>query len=146
MILACADYDQPRVLRWLWPGYVPFGALSFFDGDRPWNDPFSLDLIMRVTRGQDMPDGSPGLDGPVLLLYPDPEDESQDDNALLRAAGVDERRILALDGIPTHWDPESGFISCRGGWFPRDTQLLAEAIQQFGFKLLIIPHFAVSRY
>jgi hypothetical protein len=138
MILACADYDQPRVLRWLWPGYLPFGALSFFDDDRPWSDPFSLDLIMRVTRGLDMPDGSPGLDGPVLLLHPGAEYDPEGDYALLRAAGVDERRILALDAIPTQWDPESGFIACEGGWFPRDTQLLAEAIQQFGLKLLII--------
>lgn len=60
---------QPEHVKWLWPGYIPAGKLTMFDGDpASGKSTMSLDLAARLTSGGVWPDGTPGTPGNVLLL------------------------------------------------------------------------------
>jgi len=89
---------QPRAVSWLWKHRVPFGKISIQDGDPDkGKSTILLDLAARVSRGDVMPDGSPGVagGGGVLLLMS--EDDIEDTiRPRLDAAGADVSRIWAL--------------------------------------------------
>ena len=95
MILAYSQDAKPRPLRWLWPGQIPFGALTFFDGDEGWLGSPAIDLIARATNGGNLPGGSLGVGGPVLLMgefeYPDDDvDEEAIDEEVDDEEAIDE--------------------------------------------------------
>lgn len=59
----------PKSTEWLWPNYIPCGALTSLDGDPGLGkSTLALDLAARVSRGGPMPDGQTGTPGRVLLL------------------------------------------------------------------------------
>src|SRR5262249_42750622 len=52
---------KPEPVRWLWPGRIPLGMVTVLDGDPGLGkSTMLLDLAARLTRGDRMPDGSPG--------------------------------------------------------------------------------------
>ena len=63
-----SEVENERV-EWLWRGRIPLGELTILDGDPGSSkSSFLLDLAARVSKGRDMPDGTPGIDGGVILL------------------------------------------------------------------------------
>ncbi len=87
---------QPECVRWLWAGRIPRGKLTVLDGDPGLGkSTLTLDLAARVSRGQIMPDGTPGISGGVVLCS---AEDDPGDTLLPRldAAGADCTRILAL--------------------------------------------------
>src|SRR5262245_53385165 len=64
----------PLAVDWLWQARIPLGALTVLDGDPGLGkSTVTLDLAARVSRGDVMPDGSPGpaASGVVLLSSED---------------------------------------------------------------------------
>lgn len=60
---------EPEKTEWLWPGRIPLGELTIFDGDPSCNkSSVTLDLAARVSTSREMPDGTLGVEGHVLLL------------------------------------------------------------------------------
>ena len=79
-------------LQWLWEKHIPRGKLTTLDGDPGLGKSLlTLDLAARITTGRPMPDGSPGVQGSVLLIAP--EDS---------AADTIKPRIEAAGGDPSH--------------------------------------------
>src|SRR5207249_3283344 len=59
---------QPEAVQWLWAGRIPRGKLTIIDGDPGLaKSLLTLDVAARVTTGRAMPDGSPGMEGTVLV-------------------------------------------------------------------------------
>src|SRR5262245_62143557 len=60
---------QPERVEWLWQDRIPLGKLTIIDGDPGLGKSvLTLDLAARVSRGIEMPDGSSGRSGGVVLL------------------------------------------------------------------------------
>lgn len=97
-ILRRAATIAPRTVAWLWPGYVPLGAITVLDGDPGLGKSLvALDLAARVSRGAAMPDRSEGCSGQVLLLSAE-DDAAATSVPRLRAAGANLERVFFLDG------------------------------------------------
>ena len=63
---------QEHQLDWLWDKRILRGKLTLLDGDPDLGKSLiTLDLAARVTTGQPMPDGSPGIKGNVILIAPE---------------------------------------------------------------------------
>lgn len=113
----------PEPTEWLWHHRIPKGELTVVDGDPSVNkSSLLLDLVARVSTGREMPDGTPGTLGGVLLLL---AEDSIRKTVLhrLRAAGADLSRI-AVPG--------------RSLLLPRDLRLLEEAAAAVQARLLVI--------
>src|SRR5437773_11673622 len=87
---------QTRPLHWLWKYWLALGKLALLDGDPGQAKSMLLvDLAARVSSGQVMPDGSPGIEGDVTFLWP--EDGLSDTlRPRLEAAGADLNRVHVI--------------------------------------------------
>ena len=89
---ALADIE-PREVHWLWRGRIPLGKLTTLDGDPGVGKSTVLaDLAARVSTGQEMPDGSPGVEGSVVILNAE-DDPADTARPRLEAAGADLGRV-----------------------------------------------------
>lgn len=68
---------RSKPLEWLWPGYLPAGKIvdAYGDGDMG-KSLVLLDIAARVSKGFVMPDGSPGVQGPIVIFAA--EDDAAD--------------------------------------------------------------------
>jgi phage N-6-adenine-methyltransferase len=113
----------PVATDWLWPLRIPKGELTILDGDPSVNkSSLLMDLAARVSTGREMPDGTGGVLGGVLLLLA--EDSLQ--KAVLQrltAAGADLDRIAV---------PPTSVV------LPRDMARVEEWVSQMRAALVII--------
>lgn len=73
MPLRIANTVEPERVRWLWPGYVPFGKVTVLDGDPGLGkSTILIDIAARISRGLPLPNGKvhPPM-GTVLLMGED---------------------------------------------------------------------------
>src|SRR4030095_12857242 len=90
----------PKPVDWLWRGFLPRGRLVVLDGD-PGTGKTSvvLDVIARVSRGLELPDGSAPTE-PMGALIMSAEDDAADTLVpRLRAADADLDRIATMPEI-----------------------------------------------
>lgn len=88
---------KPEPVDWLWRGRIPLGELTILDGDPSTNkSSLTLDIAARVSTGREMPDGTDGPDGGVLVLQ---AEDSIRKTLLLRAkaAGANLDRIVVIE-------------------------------------------------
>jgi hypothetical protein len=133
-----ANVREERV-RWLWPGRLPLGKLTLLDGDPGLGKSLvTIDLAARVSVGQAMPDGAPGLAGPAGVVLLSAEDGLGDTIVpRLRAAGANLERVMALRTLP-ELDTTTGAAYERAVVLPRDVPALATAAREVGACLLVI--------
>src|SRR5438270_421749 len=82
-------------LHWLWEKRIPRGKLITLDGDPGLGKSLlTLDLAARITTGRPVPDGTPGVQGSVILIAP--EDAATD---------TIKPRVEAAGGDPSHIRP-----------------------------------------
>ena len=87
---------QEYQLRWLWEQRVLRGKITLLDGDPDLGKSLiTLDLAARVTTGKPMPDGTPGIQGNVILIAPE-DDASDTIKPRILAAGGDPSRVRLL--------------------------------------------------
>ncbi len=97
----------PEVVRWLWPGYIPFGKITVLDGNpSQGKSTAALDLAARLSVGGRLPDGATcepgnsiimsGEDGPADTIRP-----------RLEVAGSDLDRIFVLSAIRDKWGEQT---------------------------------------
>ncbi|MGO8749763.1 MAG: AAA family ATPase [Thermoguttaceae bacterium] len=114
---------KPEGVKWLWEGRIPLGEITLFDGDPSTNkSSVCLDLAARVSTGRQMPDGSPGVSGGVILLQAE-DSTSKTVVPRLDAAGADRGQIAELD---------------RSVVIPDNLELIQETIVRLKAKLLVI--------
>ncbi len=95
----CLAAVKPEAVSWLWQGRIPLGKLTVLDGDPGLGkSTLLLDIAARVTRGDSMPDGSPGVTGDVAIATA--EDGLADTvRPRFDAAGGDAQRVITLEGV-----------------------------------------------
>ncbi len=125
------DTVTPERVSWLWPGYIALGKFADLAGDPGLGKSIvSLDLAARCSRGLPMPDGSPGIQGGVVILA---LEDGLADTVVPRllAAGGDPARVVAVQGVPT---------STGGLRLPtvQDVQHLRRACEQVDARLIVI--------
>ncbi|MBR9802619.1 AAA family ATPase [bacterium] len=121
-LLSLSDVE-PREVEWLWENRIPLGELTVLDGDPSVNkSSFTLDLAARVSTGRQMPDGSQGVDGNVLVLL---GEDSLEKTIVQRltAANSDLTRISTIDGNVS---------------LPADMKRIEQALVSTRAKLLLI--------
>lgn len=122
---------KPERVEWLWPGRIALGKLCAVVGDAGLGkSTLTLDLAARITTGQVMPDGMPGIDGGVVILSA--EDGLADTVCpRLEAARADLTRVCALTRARNS-----------GGRFRSvsldDLDAIREAIASVSARLLVI--------
>ena len=124
-------------LHWLWPGHILRGKLTILEGDPGLGKSlFTLDLASRVTSGQPMPDGSPGIQGNVVLIAP--EDAVNDAiKPRVEAAGGDPSRIHLIPYVRRR-NPITGSDDISVFTLPVHLPILDEAIKNTRAVLVII--------
>lgn len=82
---------------WLWPYYIPRGALTILDGDPGLGKSTIIaDIAARLSRGQSMPDGSAGGAPANTLLISSEDDAARTIRPRCEAAGADLSRIFTF--------------------------------------------------
>ena len=104
-ILIASDILEKNI-TWFWQYRIADGTLNFLSGDMDKGKSYiSLDLAARLSRGGDMPDGTPGPPpGNVLIIA---QEDSYQKAAVkrMRLQGADLSRIFVSRGVPTD-DPD----------------------------------------
>lgn len=122
----------PTRTEWLWPGRLPIGKLTVFDGDPGLGkSTLMLDVAAKVTTGSPFCDGHRPAVGNVVILSA--EDGLADTiRPRLDAADADPSRVLALDAVH---DPEFGQ---RPFSIPGDLSILDDVIAESRADLVIV--------
>lgn len=87
--------------RWLWPGYIPHGAITLVIGDPGLGkSQLTLDVAARVTNGTEWPDGS-GTEADVsnVLLLASEDSVERTVMPRLQASGAVLDRVVALNEV-----------------------------------------------
>ncbi len=130
-IVRMADVE-PREVRWLWRPWIPLGMLTVFDGDPgQGKSTVTLDLAARLSRGDTMPDRSPGPPAATVVILSDEDDPACVIRPRLDAAGADVRRVLTPT-IQEGQDDREVTIC------PENVVLLEGTVVQYGALLVII--------
>jgi len=124
---------------WLWEGYLPLGKLVVLDGDGGvGKSTLMYDLAARITTVREMPDGSPGVDGGVVMV----EMEDEDGDTILpriKRMGGDPSRIISAGMLPTGKCDEDGEEIMEPFTLDADgLEYLEEAVDNINAKLLVI--------
>ncbi|MEQ8717165.1 MAG: AAA family ATPase [Acidimicrobiales bacterium] len=93
---------EPEVVRWMWPGRMPFGKLTMLDGDPGvGKSTLALDIAARVTTGGVMP--GCGVDGrrqPAAVVLLSAEDGVADTiRPRVDAAGGDPDLVYVVEAV-----------------------------------------------
>jgi hypothetical protein len=129
-ILVRLSEVQPERVAWLWEGRIPLGKLTLLDGDPGLGkSTLMLDIAARVSTGREMPDGSPGADGGVVLMAD--EDGLGDTIApRLLAAAADATRVVAIRGIQCGGYEKLATLA--------DVESIRDATKQCEAKLVVV--------
>jgi putative DNA primase/helicase len=124
-----ADVERRRI-RWFWPRYIPSGKITIFDGDPGLGKSMvTLDLAARATTGKLMPDGSPVIEGAVILLSAE-DDPGDTIGPRLDAHGANPLRVVIFD-VPT----DDGV---RPPLLPLDIPRIEGLVKRVGAVLVVI--------
>src|SRR5207248_473567 len=88
---------ETRQIEWLWHGRIPLGKITILDGDPGIGKSLiAINIAACVSARHPMPDGTPGIQGGVILIAP--EDSAADTiKPRLDAAGGDPSQVLLLN-------------------------------------------------
>ena len=126
---------QRKKVQWLWFGRMPLGKITVLDGDPGLGKSvLTLDIAARVSTGREMPDGTPGVQGGVVLLSAE-DDMGDTVRPRLEEAGANLERIVDI----SFTEPHLGKLLS----IPLDMKEIENAILRVKAKLVVIdPIFA----
>jgi len=127
---------KPEEIRWLWQQRLALGKLATLDGDPGLGKTsITLDIAARVSRGSNMPDGTPGIQGGVVLIMPE-DDVANAIMPRLMRADADLSHIVSLSRITT--TDQQGHTYVRPFLLPDDIERLKTAMERVQARLVII--------
>ncbi|HEY7340346.1 MAG TPA: AAA family ATPase [Ktedonobacterales bacterium] len=134
-----ASEVEERQVSWLWKGRIPLGAITLLDGDPGLGKSLiTLDLAARVTRGREMPDGTDGVDGGVVLLSAE-DALAATVRPRLAAAGADLDRVEMMRGVTLYGSSgATNPTQRRDVLLPRDIREIERLIWQVEARLVVI--------
>lgn len=126
---------ESKPIQWLWEGRIPLGKLTIVDGDPGLGKSVitNADIAARVSRGDQMPDETPGLTQARSVILVVAEDDLGDTvRPRLEAAGAD------LDHVFTEAVQRNSKGHVIPLVIPDDLVRLRETVEEVGAALLII--------
>jgi AAA domain len=130
--------SQP--VRWLWQDRLPLSGITLLDGDHSCGKSLlALQLAAHISSGTALPDGTPTLQGGVVIITPH-RDVATTQLQLLSAWGADLSRVEVLSYVhdPDNSSHPSGY---RPFSLPEDLPRLLEAIDRVNAHLIILDPF-----
>jgi len=127
-----ASSIRPVAITWLWPERIPLGKMTLFAGKPDsGKSTVCLDIITRVTRGTDWPDGSKNTLGPRNVLMAVAEDDLSDTVIpRLNAAGADLTRVNILNNVRVKdYSEEESTDEVRRLQLDKDAEKLKKAVE-----------------
>ena len=133
----CLNDIQPAPVEWLWPGRVPFGAVTILDGDPGIGKSLiTLDLASRASTGRPMPNEADGVVRPaaaVLLLNAE-DDLARTIRPRLDAMGADLSRVFSFESVPTGEGPRPVML-------PLDLAAVERIVRENDIRLVVFDPF-----
>jgi archaellum biogenesis ATPase FlaH len=128
---------ETHQIEWLWQGRIPLGKITILDGDPGMGKSLiAMNIAACVSTGQPMPDGTPGIQGGVILIAP--EDSAADTiKPRLEAAGSDPKQVLLLNTIECFDVKRMGIYEYPFS-LSRDLQDLEKTIKRRKAKLVVL--------
>ncbi len=128
---------SPKAVGWLWENRLPLAGITLLDGDHGCGKSLlALHIAACVSSGSCLPDGTPTLQGGVVIISPH-VDATTTQLQLLTALGADLSRVEILsfiqDFVP---DPHTGGY-CPFS-LPEDLPRLFNAIERVNARLVIL--------
>ena len=141
----------PLATSWLWEGRLPFEEVVWAFGEGGTGKSYwSLDIASRITNGWDMPDGTPSVQGNVIVVCPEDKNSSTVIPRLM-AAGANLSKVSILSKVTCNVDG-TGQTSERTFTLPDDLEVLRERINTLNATspdptplVIIDPLMAVTR-
>ena len=131
-----SDIEAQR-LSWLWPGRIPLGKMTLFAGDPGLGKSFvTLDIVARVTRGKNWPDGARNETAGNVILLSAEDDPSDTIRPRLEAAGADLDKVHILEAV-RHIKPD-GETSLDHFSLQTDITALQDAAASHDVRLIVI--------
>lgn len=97
---------EAKPVQWLWENKIPRGNLSMIVGFGGEGKTFwTIDMTAHITKGTQWADGTPCEKGSVLFFYG--EDGADTYKERCAANGVDQKRVMFLNGMEVFKDQES---------------------------------------
>jgi hypothetical protein len=132
-IVLSLEHVASRAPAWLWPNFIPAGALTVLDGDpTAGKSILAVELAARVSKDGVMPDGSTGLGGELILITNEPLAKTV--RPRLEAAGADFKRITVLRTMSDGGNDVPFLL-------PRDLPVLRKLLDGGRVKLLVLDPF-----
>src|SRR5947207_3446984 len=127
-------------VRWLWQNRIPLAGITLLDGDHGTGKSLlALQIAAHVSSGQPMPDGTPTIQGGVVIISPN-TDAITSQLQILTALGADLSRIKILSFIQQA-APEFHTGGYQPFTLPEDYLSLYEAIIHVKARLIIFDPF-----
>jgi hypothetical protein len=137
VLITLADVPASEI-TWLWPQWIPRGALTILDGDPGLGkSTVTLDLAARITNGWKMPPAwgpCEGVKSESVLLLNAEDDSGNTIRPRLEAAGADLHRIQLFERVTSNSTSRPPIV-------PFDLERIRETIKAFGVALIIIDPF-----
>jgi hypothetical protein len=131
---------RPQPVRWLWQNRLPLSGITLLDGDHGCGKSLlALQTAAHVSSGTPMPDGTPTIQGGVIIVTPD-TDATTTQLQLLTALGADLSRIEFLSFVQIQ-SPEHQTSSYRPFSLPEDLSHLFDAIKRVDARLVVLDPF-----
>jgi hypothetical protein len=131
----------PQPVRWLWQERLPLAGITLLDGDHDCGKSLlALEIAARVSSGSPMPDGTPTIQGGVVIISSPKTDATTTQFQRLTALGADLSRIRILSYVPESVPaPDTGGF--RPFSLPEDFPHLFAAIEEVDARLVIFDPF-----
>ncbi|NQV22937.1 MAG: AAA family ATPase, partial [Rhodopirellula sp.] len=128
---------EPETLRWLWPGRIPSGMLTVISGNPAGGKSFlMIDMVARVTKGTDWPDGSPAEEPGDVILVNVEDAVAIVQRPRLDAAGADTSRVMRIDGVELTTGDE--VVESQTFCIMQAAEVLRSALEQLDRPRLVI--------
>lgn len=127
-------------ITWLWRHWLARGTVAFVEGDPGLGkSTLVVNIAARITRGDEMPDGTRGLDAPGHVLFILAEDTASTVRARLEAEGADLKHCWLMDFVLGDDGKPRGIV------LPDDLPRIKQVIRAYGVVLVVFdPWFAFT--
>jgi len=120
--------------EWLWQNYIELGVLTDVYGNGGIGKSLTLgaDIAARITRGWNMPDGSPGIQGNVLVLAME-DDLAKDIKPRFLACGGDPNKFFAIKMVTDNATRQKRMLSLE-----QDIRKIERYIEEYGIVYVLV--------
>jgi archaellum biogenesis ATPase FlaH len=128
---------ETHQIDWLWERRIPLGKITILDGDPGMGKSLlAINIAACVSTGLPMPDGTPGIQGGIILIAP--EDGAEDTiKPRMETAGGDPSQVLLFNTVIRFDEKRMGFFEYPFS-LSQDLKELEKRIKRRKAKLVVL--------